>query len=181
MIHKSVTSVSADISPCGTYRYALTRSWDATLRTVSWVMLNPSTADETQDDPTIRKCIGFAQRLGFGSMIVVNLYAFRATDPKSLVMYRARGTDVCGPDNDEYIRRAASTTAVTIVAWGACRVAQHRAHETIKILQAVSATHRHSGVHLHVLRCLGTNVDGSPRHPLMLPYSTPLEDFRYVL
>jgi hypothetical protein len=74
----------AELSACRTYRYRLWRQWDADLAPVVWVMLNPSTADESADDPTIRKCIGFAQRWGYGGIEVVNLYAYRSPDPRQL-------------------------------------------------------------------------------------------------
>src|SRR5262245_19133112 len=90
------------ISPCGLYRYWLTRTWDNSLRRVCWVMLNPSTADAEQDDPTIRRCVGFARSWGAGGIIVVNLFAFRASDPKALL----RAADPVGPDNDGHILKS---------------------------------------------------------------------------
>ena len=75
---------SAEISPCGLYRYSLTRKWEAWKGTVNFIMLNPSTADAQEDDPTIRRCIGFAKAWGYGGIVVTNLFAYRATNPKEL-------------------------------------------------------------------------------------------------
>src|SRR5687768_14824465 len=80
----------ARFSDCGTYRYNLTRLWDARLIRVCWVMLNPSTADQHEDDATIRRCIGFSRSWGAGALTVVNLFAFRATQPRDLWAAAAR-------------------------------------------------------------------------------------------
>ena len=82
----------AVVSDDGLYRYILTRTWDRSLPALVFCMLNPSTADATVDDPTIRKCIGFAQRLGYGGIIVVNLFAYRATKPRELYAQLAAGS-----------------------------------------------------------------------------------------
>src|SRR5262249_14212908 len=95
---------AAVISDCGRYRYSLTRRWgDAAEPRALFVMLNPSTADAEQDDPTIRRCIGFAKAWGMGSLEVVNLYALRATDPAALLS----APDPIGPKNDTMITSAA--------------------------------------------------------------------------
>ena len=92
---QQLTEAGALLSSCGTYRYRLWRYWHTEREPLIFIMLNPSTADAMQDDPTIRKCIGFAKRLGFGGIEVVNLFAYRATDPRDL---RANGYQV-GPDD----------------------------------------------------------------------------------
>ncbi|HKV84961.1 MAG TPA: DUF1643 domain-containing protein, partial [Ktedonobacterales bacterium] len=98
----------------GVYRYLLWRTWDAALSRLLWVMLNPSTAGETMDDPTIRRCVSFSRRWGFGGIEVVNLFALRAASPKEL----QRTPDQIGAENDRYIAEAASRATGIVVAWG---------------------------------------------------------------
>ncbi len=108
----------AHISVCGKYRYRLFRQWDTqTARMpVMWIMLNPSTADANVDDPTIRRCIEFSKRWGFGSMFVGNLFGYRATNPKEL---RTQGFALSvGPDNSWHLDSMAQQSAKIIVAWG---------------------------------------------------------------
>lgn len=106
---------TAVISPCTKFRYELCRVWDSNLPELLFIMLNPSRADDQQDDPTIRKCIGFATRLGYGSIRVVNLFAYRATDPADL---KAAGYLV-GDQNDEWIERGVRECDAIAYAWGA--------------------------------------------------------------
>jgi hypothetical protein len=105
----------ADLSPCGTYRYLLGRRVGEGDRTALFMMLNPSTADATEDDPTIRRCTGFARREGCGVLEVVNLFAYRATDPAEL----RTAPDPVGPANDHHIKAALGRVALVVVAWGA--------------------------------------------------------------
>lgn len=152
-----------------TYRYELWRRWSDG-PTLAIAMLNPSTASAYEDDPTIRKCIGFAKRLGFGGFRVVNLFAARSTDPKAL---RHIG-DPIGRENDERIVTVCQSADRCIVAWGASDVGggliAWRAAEVVRML-------RNRGVPLW---CLGRSQQGHPRHPLMLAYSTPLELFDHA-
>ncbi len=104
---------SAVLSPDGVYRYQLVREWDRARPRVAFLMLNPSTADATQNDPTIRKCIAFARSWGCGSLEVVNLFAFRATDPRELGRCGAR-VDPVGAENDGYILAAARRASVVV-------------------------------------------------------------------
>ncbi|BDA75123.1 hypothetical protein CAL7716_092890 [Calothrix sp. PCC 7716] len=97
----------------GDYRYLLSRKWDASKPKITFVMLNPSTADANQDDPTLRKCINFAQSLGYGSLKVVNLFAYRATKPCEL----RKVADPVGPKNNYYIQLATRRASLVIVAW----------------------------------------------------------------
>ncbi|MDA8965892.1 DUF1643 domain-containing protein, partial [Pseudomonadales bacterium] len=92
---------SADFSPCRTYRYALWRTWDKTEPYVLFLGLNPSTADETENDPTITRCIDFAKQLGFGGLCMANLFAFRATQPKDL----KQAKDPVGDANDKWLSK----------------------------------------------------------------------------
>lgn len=153
--------MSAIISDCGTYRYRLERGYGPTL---SIIMVNPSTADATADDPTIRKVLGFAERLGYSRIIVGNKFAFRATDITAL----RTAADPIGPDNDRHIEQILRDGDLHVVAWGALSklpgVLQARWKDIVRIADRV-------GVELH---CIGTNADKHPKHPLMTGYATPL-------
>jgi hypothetical protein len=92
---------SAVFSTCRRYRYVLRRIWDRSTPPAMFVGLNPSTADEVKDDPTVRRCIGYAKRWGFGGLIMTNIFAFRSTDPNALVEL----DDPVGPRNDAWLRR----------------------------------------------------------------------------
>jgi hypothetical protein len=138
----------AAFSRCGTYRYALWRRWDESRPAVLFVGLNPSTADAHRDDPTIRRCIGFANSWGFGSVIVANLFAYRTPHPKLL---RAAPNPI-GPRNDRWLRTLATDAGLVVAAWGADGEYLRRATE-------VSAR-------LGDCRCLGLTASGAPRHPL---------------
>lgn len=163
---------SAEISPCNTYRYVLRRRWAEAGTRVLWVMLNPSVASDTIDDPTIRKCVGFSRRWGHAELAVVNLYAFRATDPR--VLKNAIGGSAphaIGPSNDEIIAREVGNCDQIILAWGNHAPPQ-RAAEVFHL------------INMHVLvgrsglpRCLGRTGANQPRHPLMAPYATRVERF----
>jgi hypothetical protein len=148
---------SAIISDDGRYRYLLTREWTQGAPKLTFVMLNPSTADAREDDPTIRRCIGFAKREGFGGIRVVNLYAFRATDPKIML----REIDPVGPANDTHITGACLDRHV-IAAWGA-NAAPHRVKEVLRILDRARAR----------LFSLGVTSSGAPRHPLYVKGDQP--------
>lgn len=156
---KVVVSRSAELSPCGKYRYTLWRSWapiSGLSRCVTWVMLNPSTADAQIDDPTIGRCIEFSQREQFDHLVVVNLYAYRSTDPRA--MLRLDAAEARGPHNLDRLRDAIAQTEKTIVAWG-----NPGGGHLPPYLDGVGP-----------LWCLGTNKNGSPRHPLYLRGDTPL-------
>ena len=158
----------AVLSPCGTYRYKLTRTWDTSLPKVCWIMLNPSTADAIEDDPTIEKCMKFSRAWGYGGLIVVNLFAFRATDPKDLVAASRRGDDVVGLANDQHIQIALhECPKLAIAAWGAHGNLQGRGMRVLKSCQNALGGER-------VLHALKVNQDGTPSHPLyLLDSSTP--------
>lgn len=147
----------AVISDCGRYRYSLGRRWGDG-PTCAFIMLNPSTADADVDDPTIRRCIGFAKREGCGALVVVNVFPFRATKPADLWRQDAP-TRNGGPEGEIYLERAVRESALIIAAWGAdTRGCEH----WIKF--------RHS----RRLMCLGKTRDGHPRHPLYVKGDTPL-------
>ena len=153
------TASSAVFSPCGAYRYRLDRRWDDG-KCVAFLMLNPSTADAEVDDPTIRRCVGFAQRWGYGRLIVVNLFALRSTDPRAL----ARHTNPVGVENDYHIIDAMREARECVCAWG-CQ--QHLT--TPKLKQRPESVLNMIRAHAPTV-CLGLRKDGAPRHPLMLGY-----------
>ncbi len=142
----------ATLSRCLRYRYELVRTWAPGAPSCAWIMLNPSTASAVEDDPTIRRCIAFARSWGCGSIVVVNLFAWRATDPAAL-----RGVaDPIGPENDGFILANLRPAKLRIAAWGAAPLARERAREVLERLRR-----RRLAVH-H----LGLTQDGSPTHPL---------------
>jgi hypothetical protein len=104
----------AQFSPCRCYRYALWRQWGDSAGEVMFVGLNPSMADETNDDPTIRRCIAFAQVWGYSGLCMTNLFAWRATQPTEMM----RAPDPVGPENDTWLLKTASQAAIVIAAWG---------------------------------------------------------------
>src|SRR5438874_3143651 len=140
---------AAGFSACGRYRYWLTRTWDERRPALCWLMLNPSTADAARDDPTIRRCVGLARRWDHGGIVVVNLFAWRATDPVEL----ARAADPVGPNNDRALRRRAAGLRL-IAAWGCRGGLLGRAESVLKLLEN------------RCLECLGVTAAGQPRHPL---------------
>lgn len=152
-------------SPCRTYRYSLEHrfdelAWSPHVRLLPWIGLNPSTADERQLDPTLRRIRGFTlNRQGpegpYDGFVMLNLFAFRATLPA--VMKAA--ADPIGAENDAIIRRYAQAAGCVVACWGAH--GEHLGRE-----QQVLAMLRSLDVEIH---CLGRNANGSPRHPLYLP------------
>ena len=154
---------TALISPCGSYRYTLSRRW-ADGPTCVFVMLNPSTADAEKDDPTIRRCISFAKREGCGALVVVNLYSLRATDPTVL----ARHPYPHGPEAPRHVAAALLTAdGPVICGWGADGMAISEARSMLDLILAAGKTPM----------CLGITKDGRPRHPLYLRADTPLVTF----
>lgn len=160
-------SGSAIISDCGLFRYRLERhGLSGGAGAVAWIMVNPSTADATEDDQTIRKVIGFTERLGGGWAIVGNLFAYRAKDITELrTAPNPRGL----PANDQHLREIMQAAPTVIVAWGPLAKLPK---ELRKRWMTVALMAKELGVSLH---CFGTANDGQPRHPLMLAYDTPLQ------
>lgn len=159
------TSKGAIFSPNRQYRYSLTRSWtdlfDEESAQVLYICLNPSTADDKQDDPTIRRCVGFAEREGFKVMELVNIFAIRSTDPGILKIH----TDPVGPDNDEFILSAAARSEKIIIAWGNHGLVNDRHSEVLALLTDFE------------LHCFGKNDCGCPKHPLYLSKEEELTVF----
>lgn len=153
----------AVISDCGKYRYVLGRGWDISLKRAVFIMLNPSIADENEDDPTIRACVQFAKKWGCGGLTVVNLFAYRATDPEGLNYV----DDPFGPENLQYIKRVCKSDDVdrVICAWGSNLPKKWKmAGESLLI----SLIHE-MNLSAYALKL---NEDGNPRHPLYIKRNT---------
>ncbi|WP_417586511.1 DUF1643 domain-containing protein [Pararhodobacter oceanensis] len=144
-------------SPCENYRYALTRIWDESGRRVLFVMLNPSTATEVQNDPTVERCERRARALGFGGFRVCNIFAYRATDPKVM---RAQ-SDPTGPQNDAAILEGADWADTVVCAWGTHGAHLSRGAEVEALLRATGKPLWH----------LGLSKAGHPKHPLYIAYA----------
>jgi hypothetical protein len=142
----------ASFSRCQRYRYALWRRWDQDRPLVAMIGLNPSTADAKRDDPTIRRCIGFARDWGGGGLVMANLFAFRATRPSDL----KKADDPIGPRNDHWIGRISRLCPTLVAAWG----------NDGAWLGRSAQLHRRLGSRLQILRL---NRSGEPAHPLYLP------------
>lgn len=151
---------TASFSPCRAYRYDLTRSWYEGYGEVAFIGVNPSTADETKDDPTIRRCIGFAKSWGFSGLHMLNLFAFRATDPKDM----KKADDPIGPDNDAYILSVANECTAIIAAWGVNGTHRGRDKQVRELVKD-----------LNVLRLTKA---GHPCHPLYLPKTLGFERWK---
>jgi hypothetical protein len=154
-------SSSAHFSACRTWRYSLTREIAALegKGTCTFVGLNPSTADETKDDPTIRRCMDFARRWGYARLAVVNVYAFRCTDPRAL----RDAADPVGPENDAVLSVVFAGSDLIVAAWGI-----HTGED--RVADVMRLPHR-------PFACLGLTKEGAPRHPLYLPRTTTLIAF----
>lgn len=155
---------SADFSPHQDYRYTLIREWDDSLPRLLWVLLNPSTADATNDDPTNRRGMGFARQWGFGSCVFVNLFAFRTSKPNKM----KHAPFPIGPDNDTFILSQAHASETIIAAWGSHGPHRGRAFDVRRLLKDFK------------LYCLGTTKAGEPKHPLYLRGDTKLQVFAHA-
>lgn len=149
----------AEFSEDQVYRYALWRIWDRNTRPALFIGLNPSAADEEKDDPTIRRCMGFAKKWKCGGLLMANIYAYRSTDPKLLNEIK----DPIGPYNIKYIKNLASQTGLIIAAWG---------NLGSNILDVTRSLRKYSYV-----KCLRVNKSGAPAHPLYIPYKINLKPF----
>lgn len=151
---------SAKFDATGQYRYWLKREWDANGAAIALIMLNPSRADQHQDDPTLRRCIGLAQQWQFGRLTVVNLFAFCTASPKAL---RAVARPI-GEDNDVHILQACASADQIVLAWGNWGCLQQRDSAVLTLLEPWRDR----------LYCLGLNRTGQPRHPLYVPRQSRL-------
>lgn len=149
---------TAEFSNDGVYRYSLTRRW-AVGPTAVWILLNPSTADEVRNDPTIRRVMGFSRAWGYGGFTLMNVFALRSTDPSALRTH----PDPTGPDNDETIRRVSGQAELVVAAWGTLGALRQRGAAVRAMLGRV--------------QCLGTTKAGFPRHPLYTAADQQLVEF----
>lgn len=152
---------SAHLSKCRQYRYALWRGWDETKPQIMFIGLNPSTADETSDDATLIRCIRFARAWGYGSVCMANLFAYRATLPATMM----KAPDPVGKQNNRWLKRLSSESALVVAAWGNGGTFQNRSAAVRKLIPT-----------LHYLKL---NRSGEPAHPLYLKHNLqplPLEE-----
>ena len=155
----SFINKTANFSTCRKYRYSLSRIWDKQKKFVLFIGLNPSTADEKVDDPTIRRCSGYAQKWGYGGFIMVNLFAYRTTLPSNLkkVKYPV------GRNNDKYIVKMSKKADITVAAWGNNGILYRRDKQVLSLVPN--------------LMCLKVNKSGQPAHPLYLNKDLKLTKF----
>lgn len=151
----------AHFSNCEKYRYWLRRDWDASKDTISFLMLNPSTANEVDNDPTIERCQRRAIAMGFGSMIIVNLFPFRMTDSTLLNTI----DDLLGDaaEANDCILRAVQASSMTVCGWGKHPLAVLRAQTVLSLLKNANLQYK--------VKCLQLNADQSPQHPLYIAYA----------
>jgi hypothetical protein len=152
----------AELSPCGRYRYWLSRRLAMGERAILFVGLNPSTADASQDDPTIRRCVGFARSWGFDWLFMGNVNAFRSTDPNGLP---ADPIEAVGLGNQEALTWMSQKAEIVVAAWGANPLNRYAHSLADRIVRLPNARH------------LGLTKAGHPKHPLYLAASTPLQLF----
>ena len=152
-------------SDCERYRYQLTRTWDETGRRAHFIMLNPSTATEVQNDPTVERCERRARALGFGAFRVTNIFAWRDTDPRAM----RKAADPVGPANDAAILEGSDWADQIICAWGTHGEHLGRGAQVEALLRAAH----------HDLFHLGLSKAGHPKHPLYIAYSETPRSWNY--
>ena len=150
---------NATFSSCRTYRYSLSRIWDKKKEYVLFIGLNPSTADEEVDDPTIRRCINYAKNWGYGGFIMVNLFAYRSTLPSKLKKVKYP----IGSENDKYIVTLSKKADITVAVWGNNGNLYSRDKQVLSLIPS--------------LMCLKINKSGQPAHPLYLKKGLKLTKF----
>ena len=147
----------ASFSKCRTWRYLLWRRWsDGDM--VAFILLNPSSATEQEEDPTIRRCIGFAKMWGMGGLYILNIFALRSTDPNNLYV----ADDPIGKDNDRFILDTCRKSCLVVCGWGNHGAFLGRGKHVMRLLND-------NGIKAY---CLGVNQSGEPKHPLYIGYSS---------
>lgn len=155
----------AEFSACGRYRQLLTRRWDTQLPWIMFVGMNPSTADVTHDDPTVRKEVSYARKWGYGGLIKCNVMDYRITNPKGLL---AEDVTVCSDQNLIMIRKHLADVDQVVAAWG--KLPPKLKHHADKLYEVLME-------HQKTITCLGINLDGSPKHPLYVRGDKQLEPY----
>ena len=155
----SFINKTANFSSCRKYRYSLSRIWDKQKKFVLFIGLNPSTADEGMDDPTIRRCSGYAQHWGYGGFMIVNLFAYRTTFPSNLKKVKSPVVS----ENDKYIIKLSKKADITVAAWGDNGNLYNRDKQVLSLVPN--------------LVCLKINKSGQPAHPLYLNKDLKLTKF----
>lgn len=153
---------NAIIDSTGKYRYSLSRTWDTNLEKIIFILLNPSTADAYVDDNTVKKCIKFAETWKFGSLEIVNLFAYRATDPRVLITV----DEPIGKENDRYILESVKNANKIVVGWGNKCCFSSRDIDVLNLLSN------------YKLYCLDINKTGKPKHPLYVAENKELKIFK---
>jgi hypothetical protein len=161
-----MTPSGATFSRCRRWRYLLWRCWDASKPAANFLMLNPSTADELKLDPSCTRARNYAERWGYGALVVTNIFGWRATDPDEM----KRVKDPVGRGNDRAIVQAAKDAAIVVCAWGNHGEHMGRARAVLALLEAERI----------LLKCLRTTGTGHPAHPLYLPGSLAPQLFSYL-
>jgi hypothetical protein len=163
-----VESSDAVISTDGRYRYKLNRYWTRRKPPAVWIMLNPSTANAVENDPTIRRCVSFAKHWGFGGIEVYNLFALRSSHPVSI----ETAADPVGPDNDKWLKEIVHSEGTIVLAWGHCRtpLQSRRAARVLEFLLLGQNVFPKS---------LGLTKGGHPRHPLYVRGNARLCSFPF--
>ncbi|GAB3753891.1 DUF1643 domain-containing protein [Spirosoma pomorum] len=156
----SKLDIGADLSPCEKYRFTLWRIWDSTKPLAMIIGLNPSTANATDDDSTIRRCVGFTRTWGFGGFYMMNLFCYRATEPTDM----KQAADPIGEGANAWLVDVASKCQRVVFAWGCHGTHLNRDKEIIELFPDAY--------------CLGKTKEGHPKHPLYLAANTPLERFQ---
>lgn len=173
-VQEALFPAGGDALITGPWRYWLTRTWNPDGPVMCWLMLNPSKADAGTDDPTVFRCRKRAmlrqwRGIPYGGIVIVNLFAWRATDPAGLFTGKGRGRqlrpEAVGPDNDRHIQERVLTAHTVVAAWGAHRFAAARAAEVLELVRG------------YPLSCLGITESGAPVHPLYIPYDTSLRPY----
>lgn len=145
------------------YRYVLWREWDSSKGTCLFIGLNPSTADESEDDPTLQRCVRFAKQWGYGKYVMVNLFAYRATDPGEL----KKQAKPIGYKNNFHIKTQCHCADLVVAAWGNHGALHKRSESVLRLLKDVP------------LKCFNTTKQNQPLHPLYQATNAALIDFDY--